>query len=262
MIGAMMRKLVHVAFGVLKSGQSFDPAFHGLDRIDSIYAGFHPGLTKDRNQAIVGSGGVISYKKGVFMKALLILLIWFCLGSIEAQAIPVTFTAALSGMNENPTTPSPATGSATVIYDDVAHTLLVDITFSGLLAGNTAAHIHCCIDPPGNTGVATPTPTFPGFPPGTAGSYLHVFDLTLSSSFNGAFLIANGGTPAGAEAALGAGLAAGQAYVNIHSTIFSTGEIRGFLTQAVPELDATSGTVALALLGGVLTLSRDCRPRR
>ncbi len=28
-IGAMMRKLVHVAFGVLKSGQAFDPTLHG-----------------------------------------------------------------------------------------------------------------------------------------------------------------------------------------------------------------------------------------
>lgn len=28
-IGAMMRKLVHVAFGVLKSGKTFDPALHG-----------------------------------------------------------------------------------------------------------------------------------------------------------------------------------------------------------------------------------------
>ena len=28
-IGAMMRKLIHVAFGVLKSGKPFNPAFHG-----------------------------------------------------------------------------------------------------------------------------------------------------------------------------------------------------------------------------------------
>ena len=28
-IGAMMRKLVYVAFGVLKSGKPFDPALHG-----------------------------------------------------------------------------------------------------------------------------------------------------------------------------------------------------------------------------------------
>ena len=27
-IGAMMRKLLHVAFGVLKSGKQFDPALH------------------------------------------------------------------------------------------------------------------------------------------------------------------------------------------------------------------------------------------
>lgn len=29
-IGAMMRKLIHVAFGVLKSGKTFDPALHGV----------------------------------------------------------------------------------------------------------------------------------------------------------------------------------------------------------------------------------------
>jgi transposase len=28
-IGAMMRKLIHVVFGVLKSGKKFDPALHG-----------------------------------------------------------------------------------------------------------------------------------------------------------------------------------------------------------------------------------------
>jgi hypothetical protein len=28
-IGAMMRKLIHVAFGVLKSAKPFDPALHG-----------------------------------------------------------------------------------------------------------------------------------------------------------------------------------------------------------------------------------------
>jgi transposase len=29
-IGAMMRKLIHIAFGVLKSGKPFNPALHGL----------------------------------------------------------------------------------------------------------------------------------------------------------------------------------------------------------------------------------------
>jgi hypothetical protein len=42
---------------------------------------------------------------------------------------------------------------------------------------------------------------------------------------------ANGGTTAGAEAALLAGLEAGQAYLNIHTTMFPGGEIRGFLAS-------------------------------
>ena len=29
-IGAMMRKLIHVAFGVLKSGKPFNPGLHGV----------------------------------------------------------------------------------------------------------------------------------------------------------------------------------------------------------------------------------------
>jgi hypothetical protein len=28
-IGTMMRKIIHVAFGVLKSGRAFDPVLHG-----------------------------------------------------------------------------------------------------------------------------------------------------------------------------------------------------------------------------------------
>ena len=101
-----------------------------------------------------------------------------------------------------------------------------------LQPATTAAHIHCCISPPGNTGVATTTPTFPGFPLGvTSGSYSRTFDMTAASSYNPAFVTAHGGTTAGAAAALLAGLQAGQAYLNIHTTMFPGGEIRGFLQQ-------------------------------
>ena len=122
--------------------------------------------------------------------------------------------------------------------------------FSGLTSGNTAAHVHCCTAVPltGTVGVATTTPTFTGFPTGaTSGTYHHLFDLTQSSSFNGSFVNANGGTPAGAEAALAAGLAAGRAYLNIHTSPFPGGEIRGFLTQT-PE-PGTLLLVGLPLLG-------------
>ena len=51
------------------------------------------------------------------------------------------------------------------------------------------------------------------------------------TSYNLAFVTAHGGTTASAAAALLAGLEAGQAYLNIHTTMFPGGEIRGFLQE-------------------------------
>lgn len=165
------------------------------------------------------------------------------------------YTANLSGGNENPATPSLGTGNTTVTLDTTTHQLQVIVSFSGLTSGTTASHIHCCIAPNGNAGVATTTPTFTGFPLGvTAGTFNGTFNTTLASSWNPAFITANGGTPASAEAVLAAGLAAGQAYLNIHTTNFPGGEIRGFLAPA----SATSSVVptlsqwAIALLVIVL----------
>jgi len=128
--------------------------------------------------------------------------------------------------------------------------LEVQVTFADLTGPNTAAHIHCCTITPfaGTAGVATVTPTFTGFPGGvTSGTYDHTFDLTLASSYNPAFVTANGGTTASAEAALLAGIATGEAYLNIHTSVVPGGEIRSFLV-AVPE-PATLGFVGLALAG-------------
>ena len=63
-----------------------------------------------------------------------------------------------------------------------------------------------------------------------AGTYDKVLDLTLASSYNPAYVTANGGTTAGAEAALAQALADGKSYWNIHTSQFPGGEIRGFLT--------------------------------
>jgi hypothetical protein len=142
------------------------------------------------------------------------------------------FTAALNGGNQNPAIATPGTGTAKVTWNTLTNEMSVDVTFSGLTTPTTAAHIHCCVTPPGNTGVATTVPTFTGFPLGvTSGTYTHTFDMTSAASYNPAFVTANGGTTAGAEAALLAGLEAGQAYLNIHTTMFPGGEIRGFLAS-------------------------------
>jgi len=61
-----------------------------------------------------------------------------------AYAIPVTFVGNLTGANEVPPVPSPATGLATVVLDAAAQTLQINATFSGLTSNTNAAHIHCC----------------------------------------------------------------------------------------------------------------------
>lgn len=162
------------------------------------------------------------------------------------------FSANLDGPSEFPANASPGSGFALVDLDTSAHTLHVQITFSGLLANTTASHIHCCVSPAAavpTAGVATTTPSFTGFPLGVmVGTYDHLFDLAFTSSFNPSFIAAHGGTPATAEAFLTAGMIAGESYVNIHTTQFPGGEIRGFL-QAIPVQVPEPGTISLLALG-------------
>ena len=152
-----------------------------------------------------------------------------------ANAAILTYVANLDGASESPPNASPGTGAAQVDYDNVAHTLHVHATFSGLLGNTTASHIHAPTASPGTgtAGVATTTPTFAGFPLGVmSGTYDNTLDLTLATSYNPSYVTANGGTPATAEAALTAAIAAGKAYFNIHTQSFGGGEIRGFLVEA------------------------------
>jgi hypothetical protein len=164
----------------------------------------------------------------------------------------IRYVATLTGPGESPPNTSPATGFAEVDLNTVAQTMRVQVTFSGLLGTSTASHIHSPTALPftGTAGVATTTPTFPGFPLGvTSGTYGQTFDLTLASSYNPAFVTANGGSVPAAEAALIASLAAGTSYLNIHSTFAPGGEIRGFLVPAaaIPE----PSSFALFALGGL-----------
>jgi hypothetical protein len=170
----------------------------------------------------------------------------------SAGAAPIIYQASLSGPAEAPPNDSPGTGSTRVTIDTEAHTLDVSFIFADLVGTTTAAHIHGPTAEPflETAGVMTATPTFPGTPLGvTNGTFEGFFDLTLASSFNPAFVTANGGTPAGAEAALAAALAAGKAYLNIHSSSFPGGEIRGFLTP----IPLPAGL--FLLLGGFIVLA-------
>jgi hypothetical protein len=146
------------------------------------------------------------------------------------------------------------TGFARFIFDTTAQTLSIDTNWSGLSGTTTVAHIHCCVMTPGmgTVGVAVTPGTFPGFPVGlSAGSYSIVLDLTQTGTYTAAFRGMD--TPAQASERLLAGINEGRAYINIHSTTFPPGEIRGFL-KPVPE----PGTLALAgvALAAVVVLRR------
>jgi uncharacterized protein YraI len=156
------------------------------------------------------------------------------------SSVPTVYFASLSGPGESPPNTSPATGQARVDLDLTAHTMRVRVTFSGLQGTATASHIHACTAAPGTgtAGVATQVPTFGGFPLGvTSGTYDRTFDTLDAATYNPAFVSAHGATAAGAEAALADCIAAGRAYLNVHSSAFGGGEIRGFLTPAPQPTD-------------------------
>lgn len=176
----------------------------------------------------------MNFRRRIAALAVALALLGLSRGS---HAAVIEYTAILSGPAESPPNASPGTGFAEVDFDPVAHMMRVQVSFSGLLGTTTASHIHAATPTPG-TGtaiVATQTPTFSNFPLGvTSGTYDQTFDTSLDSFYNPAFETAHGGTAAGAESALAAALNAGEAYLNIHTTVVPGGEIRGFL-EPVPE---------------------------
>lgn len=194
-----------------------------------------------------------TYKEETIMPQPIKRFLWLAaallgLSAKTACAAIMTYSATLDGPSESPSVASPGVGTAIVTFDTDLHTMRVQSSFSGLLGNVTAAHIHCCTATPGvgNVGVATTLPTFPGFPLGvTAGTYDHLFDLTLAPSWNATFVANHGGTLASAEVDLRTRVARGEAYFNIHTTQFAGGEIRGFL---VPE-PGTLALIAIGLLG-------------
>ena len=152
--------------------------------------------------------------------------------ALTGYAAPLTYSGTLSPLAENPPNPtSTASGFAIVTFDPLTELLTVNLSFSGLASGASGAHIHCCIAPGGNVGVATTIPAFPGFPLGlTSGTYDATLDMTQAASYNPAFVTSHGGTVSLAELAFANGFADGMTYLNIHDSVFPGGEIRLLLT--------------------------------
>ncbi|MBC7447546.1 MAG: CHRD domain-containing protein [Hymenobacteraceae bacterium] len=112
----------------------------------------------------------------------------------------VSFVATISGSQQVPLNASTATGAFTGTYDRTSKTLTYNVTFSGLTP--TSGHIH--LGGPGRTG---------GF---------KVPFNSLTSPITGSQVL---------DQQTADSLLAGRTYVNLHTTAFSGGEIRGNIQQ-------------------------------
>ena len=186
---------------------------------------------------------------------LALLLITPLAAPVSASAAELHFIApaGLSGSQEVPPRATPAIGAGNATFDDVALTLRVHLEWTGLLAPAAAAHIHCCPGPGFNGPVAVDFVPV-GFPAATEGVFDHVFDLDAAASYGGAFLASFGGDVDAARAAVVAGLIDGEAYFNIHTSVFMPGEIRGDIVQVASIPGAAP--LALLALGSLVGLLR------
>jgi hypothetical protein len=160
------------------------------------------------------------------MKKLVAALAVTALFSVSAAFAQSTFQAFLTGLGEFPVNASPATGFGTVVLNAAQTQITVDESWSGLTAPATASHIH------GPGGVGTNAPVlfpFSGVPAATSGAIPEqTFAITPTQV---------------------AYLFAGYLYMNVHTSTFPGGEIRGQLVL-IPE------PCSLALLGlGVGTVA-------
>lgn len=157
----------------------------------------------------------------------------FLLGVPRLRADQI-FVAHLTGSQVSPTpTGSPATGTATVDLNTAQTMITVNLSFADLEGPATAAHIHGPAAVGSNAGVLFP---FTGVPSAMSGSI-----PTQSFAINS--------TQVGY-------LESGLLYVNVHSTVFTDGEIRG-------QLARTPEPASLLLVGtGLLGLAFFIKKRR
>jgi len=175
----------------------------------------------------------------------------------QSRGIDTTrFQARATGTAEWWPNDSPGTAVATV--DLEGYDLLADMPFSGLAGTTIDAHIHCCTSAPGS-GAAPVALPLAGLPIGARdGNYSATLQLAENWTYDPAFLDSTGCTAKGGFLTMVRALDAGTAYVDIHTSDFPNGEIRGFLVA--PPVPAPAEGALLA--GGLASLWGIGRNRR
>ena len=131
-------------------------------------------------------------------------------------------TTTLTGANVVPPNASTGTGMATVTLDPTETSIKVDVTFSLLTGTTTAAHIHGPAAAGTNAAVVF---TFAGFPLGVTSGTFSQASIPITATQV-------------------ADLKAGLYYIDIHTSIFPGGELRGQLAFVASLTGPTTGPPA------------------
>jgi hypothetical protein len=131
--------------------------------------------------------------------ALRIILAATLVGTLATVAVSQQYHAFLSGLNEVPANASPATGFATLSLD-AAKLLTIHMEYSGLTAPITASHIHA----PAAAGVNAGVRFGIGALPSPINIVVGPLNAADEANLNGQLM-----------------------YLNIHTSTFPGGEIRG-----------------------------------
>ena len=129
----------------------------------------------------------------------------FALAAAPAMAATEKFTADLTATAVVPPTASTATGSADVTFDTASKMLTWTVTYKGLTGKPTAAHFHGPAAVGANAGPVV----------GLTGS--------LDSPIKGSFTLSD---------KQASELEAGMWYLNVHTSKYADGEIRGQVVKA------------------------------
>ncbi len=166
-----------------------------------------------------------------FVTAFVVVIVGLCLFASPVEAAIFELTSMIDGLQTVPPTGSSGTGSGVITYDDATSELSWDISWGGLSGPVSVMHFHGPAAPGSNAGVQVNIGGISGTTSPTIGS-------TNISAGQAADLLSD------------------LWYINIHTSQFPGGEIRGQVLL-VPE---PAGIALVA--GGILAVGLLVRRRR